>query len=251
MDAIYELLTDLYQTCERQGPGGDEETRLAMRLAGLDRSRPLNVADIGCGAGAAALLLAEELDATVTAVDFLPGFLERLRRRARARGVADRVRPLHASMTDLPFQDEAFDVLWAEGSIYNTGFEDGIREWRRFLKPGGKLVVSEMTWLGGRPPQEIRDYWEEEYPEIAPAFVKTAQLERHGYALKGYFVLPESCWRENYYLPLQRAFAGFLERQGDSPAARALVDAERQEIALYERYGAFYGYGFYIAEKID
>ncbi len=57
------------ETGERQGPGGDAETKLAMKLAGLDRTRPLKIVDIGCGTGASTILLAKELDAEITAVD--------------------------------------------------------------------------------------------------------------------------------------------------------------------------------------
>ena len=43
----------------------------------------------------------------------------------------------------------------------------------------------------------------------------------------------------------------FLERHRHSEAARALVEGEREEIALYRRYGAFYSYGVYIARRFD
>ena len=36
-----QLLIDLHRPNPRQGPGGEVESRLAMRLAGLDQSRPL------------------------------------------------------------------------------------------------------------------------------------------------------------------------------------------------------------------
>ena len=72
------LLIDLHLNGQRQGPGGEDETRLALALAGLDKTRKLDIADIGCGTGASTLVLAQELDAAITAVDFLPDFLTRL-----------------------------------------------------------------------------------------------------------------------------------------------------------------------------
>lgn len=44
----------------------------ALELAGLARSRPLKIADIGWGTGASTIVLANALDAQITAVDFLP-----------------------------------------------------------------------------------------------------------------------------------------------------------------------------------
>ena len=65
------------------------------------------------------------------------------------------------------------------------------------------------------------------------------------------FVLPEQCWLDNYYRPLQDRFPDFLKRQNEREAALALVAAEKREIELYETYKAFYSYGVYIARKVE
>ena len=251
MDGLQlQLLVDLHRHALRQGPGGEAETRQALKLAGLDRSRPLKIADIGCGTGASTILLAKELDAEITAVDFLPEFLDELQARAKGHGVAERVTPLTGSMDALPFSDEAFDVIWSEGAVYNMGFEAGVSAWRRYLRPGGKLVVSEITWLGAARPPEIQSHWESEYPEIDVASAKIGILERHGYSPVAYFFLPTHCWLENYYRPMQNRFEVFLERHDRSDQAKAIVEAEKHEITLYEKYGDYYSYGVYMAKKI-
>lgn len=251
MDGLQlQLLVDLHRHALRQGPGGEAETRQALKLAGLDRSRPLKIADIGCGTGASTILLAKELDAEITAVDFLPEFLDELQTRAKDHGVAERVTPLTGSMDALPFSDEAFDVIWSEGAVYNMGFEAGVSAWRRYLRPGGKLVVSEITWLGATRPLEIQSHWESEYPEIDVASAKIGILERHGYSPVAYFFLPPHCWLENYYRPMQNRFEVFLERHDRSDQAKAIVEAEKHEITLYEKYGDCYSYGVYMAKKI-
>jgi ubiquinone/menaquinone biosynthesis C-methylase UbiE len=245
----FRLLIDLHRAGMRQGPGGDAQTELALDLARVDRKAPLKLADIGCGTGASTLWLAKQLNAQITAVDFLPEFLEDLSVRAEEAGVADRITTLSCSMDDLPFADEELDVIWAEGAIYNIGFEKGISEWRRFLKTGGVLVASEITWTTDSRPAEIQDHWEAEYPEIDAASSKVKVLEKHGYSPIGYFVLPEHCWLEEYYAPLQSRFEAFLSRHGNSEEARAIVHAEQKEIDLYRRFKAYYSYGVYIAKK--
>ena len=44
-----QLLIDLHKDGPREGPGGDDETRLAVALSGLKGTLNLNIADIGCG----------------------------------------------------------------------------------------------------------------------------------------------------------------------------------------------------------
>lgn len=246
-----QLLIDLHLPGTRQGPGGNAETRRALELAGLDPSRPLKIADIGCGTGASTILLAKTLDADIIAVDFLPAFLDELQSRANDAGVAERITTLNCSMDALPFAAGEFDVIWSEGAIYNMGFEAGVSAWHRFLKPGGKLIVSEITWLSATRPQELQSHWEQEYPEIDTASAKIAMLERHGYSPAAYFVLPTHCWLENYYRPMQRRFEAFLARHGNNDQAQAIVTAEAQEISLYEHYAAYYSYGVYVAKTFD
>ncbi|MEJ2515205.1 MAG: methyltransferase domain-containing protein [Gammaproteobacteria bacterium] len=249
MDEL-QLLVDLHRHAERQGPGGEAETRRAIEMSGLAGREDLQIADIGCGTGASAMVLARVLDARIAAVDFLPVFLETLVDRARQAGLADRITTHAVSMDALPFAPESLDAIWSEGAIYNIGFEAGLRAWRGLLRPGGVLAVSELTWLTDRRPAELDVHWQAEYPAVDTASAKLAILERLGFTPVGYFVLPEHCWLANYYRPMQQRFPEFLAAHGESDEARAVVAAEEEEIRLYERYGEYFGYGFYIARKI-
>jgi cyclopropane fatty-acyl-phospholipid synthase-like methyltransferase len=245
-----ELLVDLHVRNRRQGPGADEETIRALELARIPRNRNLTVADIGCGTGASSLVLARELEVDVLAVDLFPRFLTELESRASAAGLCGRISTLAASMDALPFETEQWDVIWSEGAIYNLGFERGINMMRSFLKQGGILALSEITWLTQNRPEEIAEHWVQEYPEIATSAQKMAQLERAGYTPLGYFVLPPSCWIKNYYEPLEASHEAFLKDHHHSRAAQAVVDEGRREFELYRRYANFFSYGFYIAKRL-
>jgi SAM-dependent methyltransferase len=243
------LLVDLHRDGARQGPGGTEETRLAITLSGLRAGKGLKIADIGCGTGAASLVLAQELDAQVAAVDLLPAFLDKLDSAARAMGLGHRITTHAAAMEALPFADASLDAIWSEGAIYNMGFERGLQSWRRFLKPGGVLAVSELTWLTQERPAELNDHWMQAYPEVDTASAKIAVLEANGFTPLGYFALPQHCWRENYYRPLQARFAAFASRHAGDQTAADLIAAEQAEIALYDRNADHVSYGFYIARR--
>ncbi|MFP4206688.1 MAG: class I SAM-dependent methyltransferase, partial [Spirochaetaceae bacterium] len=247
---LFTLMVDLHRDGERQGPGSDEETLRAFELTRLDAAAELQVADIGCGTGASALALGRKLpNARIAAVDLFPEFLERLADRARAAGCAGRIETLAESMDSLPFASESLDLIWSEGAIYNIGFNRGIEAWKTFLRPGGVLAVSEITWLRPDPPEEIRQHWDAEYPEIATASGKIATLERTGYDPLGYLVLPPTSWIDNYYDPTERRMQAFLERHAGQPEAAQIVEMERQESDLYRRYQDWISYGFYVARK--
>ncbi len=246
-----DLMLDLHRKAFRQGPGGEFETRLAIILSGLSEQQNLKIADIGCGTGQSTITLAKSLDADIVALDFLPGFLKELEQRAKAEGVSKQIKTLAASMDELGFEPSSLDAIWSEGAIYNIGFENGIQSWRQFLKPGGILAVSELTWLTAERPSELDDHWSREYPEVATASAKMTQLEAHGYTPLGYFPLPETCWLDNYYRPMQGRFEGFLRKHDGSATAQSIVEAEQLEISLYERFSAFVSYGYYVARKFS
>ncbi len=250
MDGL-QLLIDLHKDAPRQGPGSDDHTALAITLSGLANHEGIRVADIGCGSGASTLVLARTLKAHITAVDLFPEFLEELDRTVSSGSFPSTIETMAASMDCLPFDDNSLDAIWSEGAIYNIGFDNGIRSWNRFLKPGGILAVAALTWLTADRPEELERHWLNEYPEVAKASCKIAQLEDAGCRLIGYFPLPPECWLQNYYRPMQERFASFLQRNGNTDQAREIVKAEEAEIDLYERFADFVSYGFYIARKAD
>ena len=146
-DFDLKMIADFFRELDRQGPGGVEQTLRALEFV---PDRPgMRIADIGCGTGGQTVTIARNRDCTITAVDLLPELLEEFRARIKKAGLENRVTAIQGSMDALPFSPGEFDVIWAEGSIYNIGFERGLREWRQYLKPGGIIAVTECSWLSG------------------------------------------------------------------------------------------------------
>ncbi len=243
------LLLEFYRDLPRQGPGSERDTLKALSFIDHNPAIQLNLADIGCGTGAQTLTLARALNAHITAVDLLDGFLHQLRARAEELGWKDRISTLQHNMEALPFEPENLDIIWSEGAIYIMGFARGVQAWSRFLKPGGYLAVSEITWLGNQRPQEIEAYWTQQYPEIDTASAKMSVLEANGLVPVGYFPLPVDAWTEHYYQHVDHAIAPFLLRHPNNPQALAVAEEQRKEMELYERFKACYSYGFYVARK--
>jgi ubiquinone/menaquinone biosynthesis C-methylase UbiE len=246
---VFELLVSLHKTQYRQGPGSDNHSGLALELSGLKGLKQLKIADIGCGSGASSIFLAQNLNANITAVDLLPEFLNILNKNAKDLNLCNKINTIACSMDSLPFEKSSLDAIWAEGSIYNIGFKKGVNYFKTFLKKGGILACSEITWLTEKRPTEINDYWVNNYKEIATSSEKIKILEEEGFKILGYFPLPQSCWLENYYNPLEARFDSFL-KEYNFKEAKEIIEAEKKEIQMYKKYKEYYSYGFYIAQKI-
>lgn len=249
-----QLIADYFSGLNRQGPGGDEETRKALSfVSGLPNQA--KIVDLGCGTGQQTQVLATslvpELDCQITAVDILPELIEGLQQRCKRMGdTGKNITSLLASMTELPFEDETFDLIWAEGSIYNIGFEKGFKEWKRFLKPGGYIACTECSWLSNARPEKT-NYFTDNFPEIDNISGKLRVIENAGYMPIAHFILPEYCWTTNYYEPMHAYMQQFLEWHNHSEAAKVFVEQNKIEIEYYNRYKHFHGYVFYIAKKLD
>jgi tocopherol O-methyltransferase len=102
------------------------------------------VLDAGCGVGGSAIWLARELGARVVGVNVVPSEIDRGRRYARRRNVADRVTFELQDMTRTTFPDGSFDVVWAIESVCHVPDKrEFLAEARRLLQPGGRLVVAD------------------------------------------------------------------------------------------------------------
>jgi SAM-dependent methyltransferase len=244
-----ELIIDLHKNSDRQGPGSEKDTLKALDFLNLPNDQNLKIADIGCGSGGQTISIAKNLKGQIIAVDLIPEFLNELNEKSQKLGLADKIVTLEKSMDDLPFIEGEFDLIWSEGAIYNIGFENGLKKWKNYLKVGGYLAVSEITWITQSRPKEIEEFWKTEYPEVDTASNKIKLIENYGYSLVGYFYLSQDSWIETYYKPMQTRFENFLKRNNNSELARKVVEDHKAEIDLYQKFKEYYSYGFYVARK--
>jgi SAM-dependent methyltransferase len=244
-----DIRRELYEGLGEASSIGLDFTRQAFQmLPKLDHPRIL---DIGCGQGRATLELARLGGRQVVGLDIDPAALEVLSRKIDEEELTRQVQAIRGSMFDLDFPDESFDILWAEGALNVIGFERGLREWRRLIKPNGFLVVHEGVWLQPDPPKAIVDRWQPVFPEIdtVPGYV--AQLPRYGYRLIGHFALPEDFWWLNYYAPLEERIRELRQTYADDQASQKILDKEQREVDLFRKHARWYGSAFLVMQKSE
>jgi ubiquinone/menaquinone biosynthesis C-methylase UbiE len=243
------IIYDYFSDTERQGPGSPEITLSALRfIDGLTEKS--NMADVGCGTGGQTMVLGQNTPCNITGIDTWPGFIDQYNQNARIKNLQDRVKGVVGNMESLPFQKAELDLIWSEGAIYNMGFERGINEWRKFLKPGGYIAVTENTWFTEERPAEIQDFWQKAYPEMDTIPNKVAQMQKAGYLPVATFVVPETCWNDYYSVQQAQMQESFLKKYLGNPAAEAFIAYQQYEAGLFYKYKAYYGYVFYIGKKI-
>jgi len=244
---ISEFFYELFSDIPRQGPGSNEYTRKAyMSLPNL--ALQPNILDVGCGSGMQTLELARISEGEITALDNYQPFLDDLRKRVKSEGLDNKIKTLNGSMFELPFAKSTFDLIWSEGAIFIIGFEKGLREWKPFIKQGGYLVVSELSWIKPDAPDELRTYLEGEYPAIKNIAENMEIIRQADYDEVASFILPESDWWDNFYNPLQRRINQLRHKYAENLEALVVLDASQLEIDMYKKYSPYYGYVFYLMQ---
>lgn len=247
-DFDLELICEYFAGLERQGPGSPAVTARALDFVdGLNEGAL--IADIGCGTGGQTMVLARRTPGKIIGIDLFPRFIDLFNQNAKRLGLHGKAIGRVGSMDDLPFAEEELDLAWCEGAIYNIGFERGLREWRKFIKQGGYVAVSEASWFTDTRPAEIEDFWMDAYSEIDTVPKKLAQLQSAGYIPTACFILPEVCWTDHFYAPQADVQKAFLEKHAGDDSAKAFIENQRHEQRLYEKYKEYYGYAFYIGKK--
>lgn len=123
----------------------------AMRARVVECARPVlgKVLDVGTGPGRLAILLAKEEGAPVTTLEFEGEGIQMALRNAEEAGVGGRVRFLRGDAARLPFPSGTFDLVASANLIHHMDEPAlAVGEMVRVCKPGGRVVVADMTQAG-------------------------------------------------------------------------------------------------------
>ena len=240
------MFFEVHSDLPREGPGNRESTARALRLASPLPRDPL-IVDVGCGPGAQTLDLAALVpDARIVAFDAHPPFLDELRHRAAAAGVADRIDVRRADMRALPCAPHSIDLLWCEGAAYVLGIPEALRLWKPLLKPGGRVALTEPVWLTeDAPPDSVLKNWES-YPAMTSVDANRTIIERAGLKLLGDFTLPEAAWWDDYYGPLEARAKALSRKYAGDPIAGGVLKDVYAELAAYRNHSSCFGYQFFV-----
>jgi SAM-dependent methyltransferase len=238
-------LIDLHRGHDRQGPGDSDFSRQILSDLPPLPLKP-RIADLGCGSGASALLLAQHYQSTVMAVDRSSVFIDELKVRAKQLGIEDLIVPICGDMAQLDWQMGSVDLLWSEGAAYHLGFEQALKLWRPLLANNGIAVLSELSWFTDDVPEPALNFWQNAYPTMGTEAENIGRANRSGFSVLSTQRLPSQAWWVNYYEPLRER----MQQIEITPSSQAVMLETEAEMRMFERFSDSYGYTFYVLQAV-
>ena len=121
--------------------GGLNSTKNQAELVGF--AKDARVIDAGCGVGGSSRYLAHTYGCRIEAIDLTPEYVEAAVRLNELCGLGDRIAVRQGSVTDLPFEDQSFDIVWCQNVSMNVEDKPAMfAEAFRVLSPGGRYTIS-------------------------------------------------------------------------------------------------------------
>jgi len=170
---------------------------------------PQRILDVACGTGDSTVVAAKAAadGSQVIGVDISEGMLAFVREKAEKAGVADRVSVETGDGEALRFEDATFDRVTCAFGIRNFEHKDrGLAEMYRVLKPGGRLVILELSIPKSRFVRRLYDLY---FLHILPWIGGKVSGEKAAYRY-----LPASV----HHFPAPEAFTEMIRSAGFSSA---------------------------------
>jgi len=144
-----------------------------------------SILDVATGTGDFALEAMSLNPEKITGVDISVGMLELGKQKIAKKNLSDRIEMVVGDSENLPFEDNTFDAATVAFGVRNfENLQKGLADINRVLRPGGKLVVLELSTPRKFPIKQLFGFY---FNNILPVFGKMLSKDDSAYTY-----LPES-----------------------------------------------------------
>ena len=201
---MFNAISPKYDALNRILSAGIDQSWRRKTLREIRATGALNLLDVATGTADLALALAKGIPGSeVVGVDISAGMLEVGRSKVRARDLEGRVRLDLGDGEQLPYEESSFGAVTVAFGVRNfENLEQGLRDMRRVLEPGGTLAVLEFSQPTAWPLRSLYLFY---FKNILPRIGRMVSKDASAYTY-----LPNSVQA----FPYGEAFAAKLREAG-------------------------------------
>ena len=153
INRLKELDVDLNKVTRKDIAGVDEfhvrGVEVSRELAKIANINSSKVLDIGCGIGGPCRMLADEFNCDTVGIDISKEYVATASKLSELVGLSHSTKFIHGDATNLPFQNNEFDVVWTQHVQVNISDKQKFyNEIDRVLKGNGAFIYYEVFKKG-------------------------------------------------------------------------------------------------------
>lgn len=144
---MFDNIAPAYDFMNRAMSFGIDKLWRKKAVSIIKRHGGKNMLDVATGTGDLAINMGKSMpDARITGIDLSEKMIGCGLAKIRSAKLDDRIQLMQADCLDLPFDDDSFDVITVAYGVRNfEKIQQGYNEMARVMKPGGMLVVIELS----------------------------------------------------------------------------------------------------------
>lgn len=223
-------------------PTTPEKILQAGHVAGMKKECQL--IDFGCGYGEELILWAKEFGISGVGIDIRPVACVRAREKIKSQGLESQIEIVCGNAAEYAFEPQGYDIATCIGAtfIWKGGFQEAVREMKRAIRTGGRLIVGEVYWSHFSVPAEFAQ--RELSITSEPELLRMARTE----GLELIYVLHSSHddW-DHYESENLRGLSDWLDENPTHSAREDVIQHLHESQEEYLRYGREYlGWALYV-----
>lgn len=165
--------------------GGWKSSKELADKAGLKKG--MKVLDLCSALGAGLRFLVGNYDVKGFGLDGTKHMIDEARKRAKAAGLSGQINMKFGDVTDIPWPDGIFDIVWGEDAwCYVVDKEKLVEESYRVLKPGGEIAFTDWVeaakCLSDKEAQRINSFMKFPYMETRKGYAEI--LKKTGFKIE-------------------------------------------------------------------
>ena len=148
-------------------------------IAQLKEIQPKNILDVATGTGDFALEAMSLNPDKITGVDISVGMLELGKQKIARKNLSGKIEMVVGDSENLPFKDNTYDAATVAFGVRNfENLQKGLTDINRVLRPGGKLVILELSTPKKFPVKQLFGFY---FNNILPIFGKMLSKDASAY----------------------------------------------------------------------